>query len=275
MGVYTGLAKLGTKRWESRSYVRREVSDTGERPPIEETRFICPECRERYPYDDDCVRCGRALVDRTVALPAVHEGSPRLWPGLPGSGSPAVYTLVVVSVGLAIGWIPLVEYFEGTGTGGVLAVLGAAAAAALVLPAVAWMGAHVIGYAAAVRARRRALAAMRAMRVVPIAELPAECEEPVRVRGTVQFETLATAVRVRVCDETGAVTLPENMHVRARVADGDAVRSVDSVRDGDEVDMVCRGRRVACAGDGYRVAESELEIDVSAPVEVWVERRRG
>jgi hypothetical protein len=83
-----------------------------------------------------------------------------------------------------------------------------------------------------------------------------------------------TAIRVRVCDETGDVVLPERAVVRARAA-ASSHEELSSVHDGDEVEIVCRGRRKPRAGETYRACASEFEIDADVPVEVWVERRRG
>lgn len=272
MGVYTGLAKLGTKRWESRGYGGSgPARPEGPAVPVEETRFICPECREYFPFDADCPRCARPLVDRTVALPGVQTDLRRPLLGLPFKGSPLLYVLGLAAIGLPLAWVPAVEYFEGAATGGVLAVIGGLAGLAVGLPAIGVVADSLLGNRRIARARRRAREAALAIPCLRTTELPEEAPEPVRVAGRVRFDVGPTSVRVRVHDASGTAVLPARARIEVRSADG-ALAELDSVRAGDEVEVVGLGRRQTCAAEHYRACESEFEFGAGAPIQVWVRR---
>ncbi len=262
--TYTGLAKLGTRRWETRRYEPSKAAPQSGETPIEETRFSCPECRQYFPYDGTCDRCERPLVDRTVALPA----SPAIRrPRWAVSGSPGM--ILLVSFSLLGPWL----LFEGTRNPGIRYFIGVIFA----LLASMLVGGIVVRSVLDWRHRRKSRARVRAQALaqpcVPTATLSsAEAPELVRLAGRLRFDVGATGVRVRVCDESGSAVLPERPLIHAYRADG-THEELDSIRDGDEVEVIAACRRVSHAGNGYRQAASELELSPEEPVFVWVKSR--
>ncbi|RLB52637.1 MAG: hypothetical protein DRJ42_14310 [Deltaproteobacteria bacterium] len=268
MGTYTTLMKYGTKRWETRGYGGSAPQRTGSRAPIEKTQFICAECRQYFPYADDCPRCQQPLIDRTAAIPTYRSvsGTSSM------SGSPAMYILGVLVPAAALAWIPAVEYTKSQVAGPILVIIFLFTAALIALP----MGAMVTaslnrrwGFRRAVRAARKAALALTKMSP---SELPDMANEPVRVAGRIQIDATTNEVFARVGDEWGTALLPVRGRIEARVADG-SFTEVSALESGDEVEVIGIGRRAAAtAGETYRACKSEFEFDADEPVQVWVTR---
>jgi hypothetical protein len=154
-----------------------------------------------------------------------------------------------------------VRSFVGFAFGGVVAALVAFGLAATALTR---------------RRRRRNRKQVRAEALdqprITTAELSGENHELVRMAGRIRFDVEPTGVRVRICDESGTALLPEHPWIRAYRADG-THEELDSVHDGDEVEILAACRRVAHAGNGYRESESELQLSAEQPVLMWVQDR--
>jgi len=130
MGTYTTLMKYGTRRWETRGYEGAAPRRMDSEAPVQKTRFMCGECRQYFPYADDCPRCQQPLVDRTAAIPTY-----RSVPGTSSmSGSPAMYILGVLTPAAALAWIPVVEYTKSRAAGPILVIIGLFTAALIALP---------------------------------------------------------------------------------------------------------------------------------------------
>jgi hypothetical protein len=271
MGVYTGLAKLGAKKWETRRYGRRTQSGETERT-VEETRFVCAECGEFYAFEFPCPKCDKPVVDRTIAVPALGRDVRQPW--FARFRSPYMWALGVAVVALGFLGLGIAGFTSApAATRGVAWVLALGVGIAAALPAPVALFAAARARRVAARAREHARAAARAMRRHAAAELPEEASEPLRIAGRVELDVGPTRVKVRVVDDTGAAVLAEAARLHVRVADG-ALDELDAVFDGDEVEIVGRGRRIAKAGDGYRDASSEFELGGDGePLEVWVTRR--
>ncbi len=264
MGSYTVLTTLGTKRWQTRAYKRRELAPHTDDVPIEETRFSCPECRQYFPYEGSCDRCERPLVDRTVALPASPAVRRPRWMV---SGSPE---MVLLGMSALLG--PAV-FFGAAWDPGVMYPIGGAFAVVLSLLAVGSIASTTLDRRDRRRDRERARARALAQPCIPTSQLSsADAPELVRVAGRLRFDVDRTTVRVRVCDESGSALLPDHPLVQAYRAGG-THEELDSIRDGDEVEILAACHRVTEAGDGYRQAKSHLEISAETPMLVWVRNR--
>jgi len=270
MGTYTTLAKFGSRLWEGRRY-KGSGPERSEGPlPIEETRFVCAECSEYYPFDDSCPRCGRPVVDRTRALPSSKEEIRRPWLSM---RSPMMILACVIAIGLPLAWIPLVEFFEGSrGVGDVLMVLGLIAGLAVAVPSVTALVVSTLQRRARRRRRFAARSAARQLTATRVDKLPAQTTEPVRIEGRLQFDIEDNQLRIRIVDETGAAEVPPRVRVRVRSAGG-ALEELDAACDGDEVEAVGMGRHHAVAAGDYRTVDQRFAFSDEAPIDIWVKKR--
>jgi hypothetical protein len=235
--------------------------------PIEETRYLCPECRQYFPYEGCCDRCDKSLVDRTIALPASPVAVRPLGWLVPAHGSPGMVLLVVCSLlGPAL-------LFEGSRNPEVRSFVGLALAAVVALLVAGLLVNTVLTRSRRRRSRERVRAEALSQPRVTAAALSTERAELVRMVGRLRFDVEPTGVRVRICDESGTALLPDRPWIRAYRADG-AHEELDSVKDGDEVEVLAACRRVARAGNGYRQTDSALELSAEQPVLMWVRRAR-
>lgn len=263
MGSYTQIADEGRRRAAGGRKATRPFAGRGGGEHEEDAaRFRCPSCDDASIVDGECPRCGERLYDSTRAVPLARTSAGTSVTGGRSLGLGVFALLVAFGIpAFFLGaFSQRAPYYAGE-----LRALAIGAALSLAIVTITWLRARSAPRRRARRAAREARRLAESLRETALDQLPLEARERLRVRGR---------VRVEKVDGELALVLTSASGTRARVAVGPSVRAWEGERerlvlaDGDEVEVVGRGRRVVGAGDGYRDVTGEFVFDDEEPIEV-------
>jgi hypothetical protein len=265
MGVYTSIMTEALKHQAGTRAMRsRHVPDRGA-DPEEAAPFVCRQCGDGYDHEGECPRCDVALArrDHTVQLDA-----PELVPTRSPITSLLALALAIGFPGIVLGsFLWLRASTSGPGPEAFAAAIVGFGALAVMTFGWAWhrfdpnRKERLAHEAALRRAKRR----QRTVPLVRVEDLPAKIDGAVRVRGRVRVELGDDGEpHLTIVDGDGCARV--RLHDRLRVWDQRGARG--ALSEGEQVEVVGRGRRVIGAGNGYRDEEGDFAFEEDVEVTV-------